>query len=612
MPETPPDQKTTVGKPPHPGSKAMPRWEAAELIDAPRFTTKNWFALLGPGLLMGGACIGGGEWLMGPLVSAKYGGALLWVATLSILGQVVYNIEISRYTLYTGEPIFTGKFRTLPGPWFWLFVYLVLDLGCIFPYLAANAATPVATVIKGGIVPQPQIIDASLPWHDFHRYNADWWMMKSLGYAIFLLALVPLMVGGKIYNSLKILMTAKIIIVLGFLLFLAVFYSSLSTWCEIGSGFLKFGNVPIRRAEDLNGNHKLDLGEDWDGDGHLDVVEPFIDRDGDGQPDDPDGDGRPEFDDIDGDGFRDGDNVDNVFLALFRSEGLRGEIDLTLVSFIAALAAIAGAGGLTNTPISNYTRDQGWGMGHHVGAIPSMIGGRNIQLSHVGTVFPVTDQSLPRWKRWYKHVCRDQLAVWMPACFIGLALPSMLSVEYLRRGFEADNWTAAAMTAGGVYERVANPPADAWIGQFLSGSGWGGVFWFMTLFCGFLVLGPSMSPTADGVIRRWVDVLWTASPRLRTVDPRRIRFVYFYVLAGYALFGLTMLTFGKPVQLVKYATMLFNYALGFSCFHTLAVNMILLPRELRPGWFIRIAMIAAGLFFTLLATITTLRELGIL
>ena len=45
---------------PHPGSKRMPRWETGELVDAPRFTAKNWFALLGPGLVMGGAAIGGG------------------------------------------------------------------------------------------------------------------------------------------------------------------------------------------------------------------------------------------------------------------------------------------------------------------------------------------------------------------------------------------------------------------------------------------------------------------------------------------------------------------------------------------------------------------------
>jgi Mn2+/Fe2+ NRAMP family transporter len=109
---------------PWPGSHDMPRWNVGPLVDAPHFTWRNWFAMLGPGLLMGGAAIGGGEWLMGPAVTARYGGALMWLATLSILGQVVYNLEISRYTLYSGEPIFTGKFRTLPGPRFWLFAYL--------------------------------------------------------------------------------------------------------------------------------------------------------------------------------------------------------------------------------------------------------------------------------------------------------------------------------------------------------------------------------------------------------------------------------------------------------------------------------------------------------
>ncbi|MGH7138590.1 MAG: hypothetical protein ACREHD_22825, partial [Pirellulales bacterium] len=96
---------------PHPGSRQMPRWTTGELVDAPHFTWKNWFAMIGPGLLMGGAAIGGGEWLTGPLVTARFGGALLWLATLSIVSQVFYNLEISRYTLYCGEPIFTGKFR---------------------------------------------------------------------------------------------------------------------------------------------------------------------------------------------------------------------------------------------------------------------------------------------------------------------------------------------------------------------------------------------------------------------------------------------------------------------------------------------------------------------
>ncbi len=79
------------------------------------------------------------------------GGAPLWVTTLSIAGQLIYNLEASRYTLYTGEPIMTGKFRTLPGPLFWLGLYLILDLGAILPYQIANFATTVAAVWMGRI-----------------------------------------------------------------------------------------------------------------------------------------------------------------------------------------------------------------------------------------------------------------------------------------------------------------------------------------------------------------------------------------------------------------------------------------------------------------------------
>ena len=363
------------------GSLDMPAWNTGELIDAPRFTSRNWFALLGPGLIMGGSAIGGGEWLLGPKVTGVYGGGLLWVATLSILGQVLYNIEISRYTLYTGEPIFTGKFRMMPGPRFWVVAYLLFDFGSIFPYLAANAATPVATLILGGQVPQPD----KLVFYKLLSHNSDWYLMKGLAYAIFLGALVPLLFGGKIYRSLKAIMTFKLIVVFGFLLFLAFGYSKLSTWGEITTGFVSFGKVPVLRAEDTNGNNVLDPGEDWDGDGHLDVVEPQIDSNQDGEFD--------SFEDLDGDGYRDGRNVDSIWSMLGGSSSFK-DIDFTMVGLIAALAAIAGSGGLSNTPTSNYTRDQGWGMGHHVGAIPSTFGGHDIELSHTGTVFEVTEEYL--------------------------------------------------------------------------------------------------------------------------------------------------------------------------------------------------------------------------
>ena len=513
----------------------MPRWTTGELVTTPTFTWKNWFAMLGPGLVMGASAIGGGEWLVGPKVTAVYGGGLLWLATLSVLGQVIYNIEISRYTLYSGEPIFTGKFRTLPGPHFWLLAYLLFDFGSVFPYLAANAATPVATLIKGGVIPDPKVA-------------SDFWLMKGLAYVIFIGALLPLLFGGKIYHSLKVVMTFKLVVVFGFLLFLAAFYSTPDTWVEIGTGFLKFGSVPVETP-------------------------------------------------VDAPAVR-GGNVENIFVSLAEGRGFP-KMDFKLIGFIAALAAIAGAGGLSNTPVSNYTRDQGWGMGHHVGAIPSAFGGQSLALSHVGCVFEVDDQSLPRWRKWYRHVVRDQLAVWLPACFIGLALPAMLSVQFLPYGTQTDNWTSAVMTAGGVQDTVTAA----------SGAGLGKFCWFMTIFCGFLVLAPSMSTSADGIIRRWVDVFWTSSSRMRQMDTKAIKGVYARVLLGYSVFGLIMLSL-NPGALIEYATMCFNIALGFSCWHTIVINSTLLPRELRPNWFIRIALSLAGVFFLVLGSLSVYQQTG--
>jgi hypothetical protein len=238
-------------------------------------------------------------------------------------------------------------------------------------------------------------------------------------------------------------------------------------------------------------------------------------------------------------------------------------------------------------------------MGKHVGAVPSAIGGRDLALSHVGVVFEITRESVARFKRWYRHVLRDQLVVWMPACFIGLALPAMLSVQFLPRGVEAERWTMSAMTAKGVADAVS--------------PNWSGFFWGMTLFCGFLVLVPSNSNAADGFLRRWVDVFWTGSARLRQVEPHKIRYLYFAVLCTYAVFGVLMLALvDNPVRLLTYATMIYNFALGFSCFHTLAVNVILLPRQIRPGWFNRIGLVLGGLFFTMLALIAAADTLGFL
>lgn len=595
---------------PHPGSRQMPRWDTGELIEAPVFKWRNILGLIGPGLVMGAAAIGGGEWLAGPQVTARYGPAMLWVASVSILFQVLYNIEISRYTLYTGEPIFTGKFRVPPGPIPWVILYLLLDWGSLAPYLALGAVSPLIAIFTGEI-PKPNDPNNAL-------------LVKVIASVIVLCCAVPLIFGGKIYNSLKVIMSFKLVTVIGFLLFLMFFYSYPSTWWGIASGFLRVGTVPVIRGEDTNGNGVLDPGEDFDGDGHLDVVEPVlpktVDVNKDGVPDDwaKDAKGNPiKFEDIDGDGIRDGANVDNVFTSL-ATKGKFPVVDWSLMAMIAGLAAIAGNGGLTNTPISNFTRDQGWGMGYHVGAIPSMIGGHGITLSHVGCVFDVNAETLPRWRRWYKHIVRDQTMLWMVACFIGVGLPSVLSVGFLQRGTECDDYNTASLTAGGVEQRVVNPPSDVLaskigMSSIITGKTAGRFFWGCTLFCGFLVLTTSMVTTIDGFIRRWLDAFWTAIPALHKVDISKIGKVYFGLLVGYLIIGLCIIWSPvSPAGVFKIATTGYNFALAFSAWHTLVVNTTLLPRDIRPNWLIRIGLVFAGIFFACLGVLSVMKMTGMI
>src|SRR5690349_2554260 len=94
----------------------LPAWDADELPAPVPFGWKNLLALIGPGIVLVGSSIGTGEWVMGPQAAQKYGGALLWVVPLAILCQVILNTEAMRYTLLTGEPVFTGFLRSRPGP----------------------------------------------------------------------------------------------------------------------------------------------------------------------------------------------------------------------------------------------------------------------------------------------------------------------------------------------------------------------------------------------------------------------------------------------------------------------------------------------------------------
>ena len=91
------------------------RGRAAELPVPPAPTGLGWLAVVGPGVIVLGASIGGGEFLLGPAAFVRHGLSLLWVTGIAVWLQTVFNTELMRYTLATGEPVFTGFMRTRPS-----------------------------------------------------------------------------------------------------------------------------------------------------------------------------------------------------------------------------------------------------------------------------------------------------------------------------------------------------------------------------------------------------------------------------------------------------------------------------------------------------------------
>ncbi len=128
----------------------LPDWEIDDLPAPPPFTFSNLFKVIGPGAILLAASIGSGEWLLGPAAVLKSGPSLLTIVTISVVFQVVVNMEAMRYTMYTGEPIFAGFMRTSPGALFWGNIYILLALLHIgWPGWAATSASALFAAIEG-------------------------------------------------------------------------------------------------------------------------------------------------------------------------------------------------------------------------------------------------------------------------------------------------------------------------------------------------------------------------------------------------------------------------------------------------------------------------------
>jgi len=92
-------------------------------------------------------------------------------------------------------------------------------------------------------------------------------------------------------------------------------------------------------------------------------------------------------------------------------------------------------------------------------------------------------------------------------------------------------------------------------------------------------------------------LIWIGSAKVKNRPGHSVIRVYYSILGIYCVWGFVALTFMSPLQIAIIGPVLGNVALGFSAFHTLVLNRRLLPKELRPNWFMQLGLVACGVFF---------------
>ncbi len=469
-------------------------WRIGELPPAPRPRGLGWFSAIGPGVIALGVSIGSGEFLLGPAAFVKYGLSLLWVVGVAALLQTLLNVELMRYTMATGEPIFTGFMRMKPHSTFWAWFYSILYfLQMGWPGWAGAAAGAVFFLFAKRL---PGAGEAGVVY--------------AIGVGLFLMCGLILTFGRRIERTLEYLNWIMVALIIGGLGTLAVLFVPLSTWGAAVAGFAGFD---VRT-------------------GSFQFIPPGAD----------------------------------FFL-------------------LGAFAAYAGGGGVANLTLSNWARDKGYGMSSSVGFIPAAVGGKKVALAHSGATFKPDAESLERWRGGWRIVRVDQWGVYFTGAVLGMALPALLYVTFVPAGSDIRGLGIAAALAQAVATQK------------------GAIFGGVIAILGVWILFKTQLDILEGMTRAITDILWTGSSRIRRWRGGDVRVVYYAALAVISLWGILALRLTQPIILLTLSANMAGIVFIISSVHVLYVNTRLLPVELRPPMWRRVALVALALFYGLLLTL---------
>jgi hypothetical protein len=183
----------------------------------------SFWQLAGPGAILVGLSIGSGELIMWPRIAALYGPDMLWAAGIGVFTQLWVNFELGRYTLATGESVYTGFVRVSR---FFVYFFLLIN---ILSWIAPGWAMASGGALKALVV-------GSNGWGS----NAQWtWITFGL--------VVLLLFGPRlIYNTVEKAISAMVVVITVGLIVTAFTVTSGQTWNDLGRGMINVGYIDSR------------------------------------------------------------------------------------------------------------------------------------------------------------------------------------------------------------------------------------------------------------------------------------------------------------------------------------------------------------------------------
>ena len=186
----------------------------------------TFWQLVGPGAVLVGLSIGAGEIIIWPSIVAKHGAGMVWAAVIGVFLQLWINFEIGRWTIATGETVYTGFSRVWRG--FGPIFILLNIVGWLAPGWAMASGSAAKALIVGPTYGAGTFLG-----------SMTFWTCLTFG-VVWLLLFGPKMIYNTVEKSIEIMVAT---VTLGLIL-VACVVGTADTWKELGAGILNVGNKP--------------------------------------------------------------------------------------------------------------------------------------------------------------------------------------------------------------------------------------------------------------------------------------------------------------------------------------------------------------------------------